>query len=293
MLISNRGDETSGAALTDAICALLGADARAARPRARPGQAGRDRGRRPGGQRRSCRLHDVRQLLDRRRHPADLPDLRDARGRAPRRAGHRPCDRHAARAPDADVRLRRAGLRPRRRRSSARALGRGRRVCDGARDGERLRPTRASRSSTTSSCGASSSPTRSACCSRSSSSRISAWRVSGLNIVTAVREPARAARAGRRQAPARARGRRARRSACSWRRAASTPRRRRRSRSGVSLVVIGLVPLARARRRAARLAYSVAGARARRVLAAAVRQARTHRRPRAAAWTSRSGSSAG
>ena len=54
----------------------------AARARGRPGQAGRARQGRRRGQRVHVALHDVRQLLDLRRRPADLPDLRDARRRA-------------------------------------------------------------------------------------------------------------------------------------------------------------------------------------------------------------------
>ena len=46
----------------------------------------------PAGQRLHVALHDVRELLDLRRVPADLPDLRHARGRAPRRARDRTCD---------------------------------------------------------------------------------------------------------------------------------------------------------------------------------------------------------
>ena len=46
-------------------------------------------------------------------HPADLPDLRDARGRTARRARHRAGHRHAAQPPRADVPLRGSGLRPR------------------------------------------------------------------------------------------------------------------------------------------------------------------------------------
>ena len=39
-------------------------------------------------------VHDIRIVLDRRRHPADLPDLRDAGSRAPGRARHRACRRY-------------------------------------------------------------------------------------------------------------------------------------------------------------------------------------------------------
>ena len=51
-------------------------------------------------------------VLDRGRHPADLPDLRDARGRAARRARDRACGRHAPRPPRADVPVRGHRLRP-------------------------------------------------------------------------------------------------------------------------------------------------------------------------------------
>ena len=127
---------------------LLQPTAAAARARDRSRQAGRARGSRPGGQRVHVALHDVRQLLDLRRVPADLPDLRDARGRAPRRARDRPGDRHAARTPDPDVPLRGPRLRPARRgrRRSARRRGG---VRHGLRPGERARQPRASRSSTT------------------------------------------------------------------------------------------------------------------------------------------------
>ena len=51
-------------------------------------------------------LHDLRIVLDRRRHPADLPDLRDAGGRAARRAWNRARSRHPPPAPRADVPVR-------------------------------------------------------------------------------------------------------------------------------------------------------------------------------------------
>ena len=83
-------------------------------------------------------VHDVRLVLDRRRHPADLPDLRDARRRAPRRARHRARGRHPPRPPRPDVPLRGRRLRPGGRGASARCSA-SRRVRDGARDGERVR----------------------------------------------------------------------------------------------------------------------------------------------------------
>ena len=119
VLVSNRGDATSGAALTGGVVRADAGGARAARPRAAGRQARRPRARRPAGRRVHVDLHHVRELLGRRRHPADLPDLRDALGRAPHGARHRPRRRHPPRARRADVRVRRARLRPRRRRSSA------------------------------------------------------------------------------------------------------------------------------------------------------------------------------
>ena len=86
VFVSNRGRRRARPIAVDRAAA---ADARAARARGRQQQAGRARAGRPAGRRLHVHVHDVRLVLDRRRHPADLPDLRDARGRAPRRARHR------------------------------------------------------------------------------------------------------------------------------------------------------------------------------------------------------------
>ena len=82
LLISNRGDELSGATLSDEVVAWLAPTMAGfgleidTEKKDGLERAGR------GGQRVHVALHDVRQLLDRRRRPAHLPDLRHARGRA-------------------------------------------------------------------------------------------------------------------------------------------------------------------------------------------------------------------
>ena len=58
-------------------------------------------------------VHDVRHVLDRGGHHADLPHLRDARGRATHRDGYRPRGRHAAWPSRRRLRLRRGGVRRR------------------------------------------------------------------------------------------------------------------------------------------------------------------------------------
>ena len=211
------------------------------------------------GRRLRLDLHDVRQLLDRRRHPADLPDLRDALRGAAHRARHRPRDRHPPRAPRADVRLRGARLRPRRRRARRRA---------------RRRPSR----SRWSRCwpdafSATGLEIQHAVTLRSLVvayalgvlltfvvvARVGVAR-ERLNIVAAVRglpEPPRRA-GGRRRVGLGVAGLRARRGA--GRGPGSRPTRRRRSRSGVSLAVISLVPLAAPPASRERIAYTVAGA---------------------------------
>ena len=138
------------------------ADREAARPRDRSSQARRARGSRPGRQRVHVALHNVRELLDLRGLPAHLPDLRDARGRASRRARDRPGRRHEARTPDPDVPLRGPRLRP---------AGRGSRRCgrrrggvrDGLHPGERARQRRGHDRARRSVAAASSSRTRSVC----------------------------------------------------------------------------------------------------------------------------------
>ena len=135
VLISNRGDETSGAVHTDAVSRALRPDRGAARASRPTDEARRARHGRRGRQRVHVALHDVRLVLDRGGHPADLPHLRDARRRATQRAGHRPRGRHAARPSRRSVRLRRRGVRRRRRRRRRRARRRGR-VRDGGGDRE-------------------------------------------------------------------------------------------------------------------------------------------------------------
>ena len=82
LLISNRGDELSGATLSDEVVAWLAPTMAGfgleidTEKKDGLERAGR------GGQRVHVALHDLRQLLDRRRRPAHLPDLRHARGRA-------------------------------------------------------------------------------------------------------------------------------------------------------------------------------------------------------------------
>ena len=135
-------------------------------------------------------LHDLRHVLDRGRHPAHLPDLRDARGRAARRARDRAGDRHAPRPSRRDVHVRGRRLRPRGR-GRRRAPRRGRRVRDGARDGEaRSAPpmrTRGSRSSSPSRREASSSPFALGLLLTLVVVAVSAWRVSVMTISTAIR----------------------------------------------------------------------------------------------------------
>ena len=134
VLISNRGGATAGAALTDDVVAQLDPLANRLGLEVTPvKQDAIDDGRRDG--RRVHRvLHDVRDVLDRGGHPADLPHLRHARGRAARRARHRPRDRHAPRPPRRDVHVRGRRLRPPRR-CGRRAARCGRRLRHGARDG--------------------------------------------------------------------------------------------------------------------------------------------------------------
>ena len=128
-------------------------------------------------------------LLDRRRHPADLPDLRDARRRAPRRARDRARGRHAPRATSCrcscskgvayDL-LAAAVGRP--------ARGR-RRLRDGARDGAARSPTAEDVDITLL---GQADERRARLRDRRAahawpSSSFSAWRVSRMNIVTAIR----------------------------------------------------------------------------------------------------------
>ena len=166
ILVSNRGGETTGVAHTDAVVArlrpVLVPPGLEAQPVKRDGLEGRRR----AGQRVHADVHHLRQLLDRGRHPADLPDLRDARGRAPHRDGRRARDRHAARPP----RRRRSSSRARPTTSSRPRLGaaarhRASRSPWSPAIGQRsLRRASRSASCTRSGGRASSSRTRSACC---------------------------------------------------------------------------------------------------------------------------------
>ena len=84
VMISNEGTGDAAVALSDQVLDELGPVLRAHSSR-RGAQAGCDRSRRRGRERVHGVLHDVRVVLDRSRDPPDLPHLRDARGRAPRK----------------------------------------------------------------------------------------------------------------------------------------------------------------------------------------------------------------
>ena len=194
-------------------------------------------------------------------HPADLPDLRDARRRATRRARHRARDRHAAQPPRADVPVRGPRLRPRR--------------------GRRRRAAR-HRASPTGWC--SSWRPRSAATAdvtitllRDGSTSVviayaigvlltlavvafSAWRVSRMNIVTRDPQPARAAGASARRTRwlLGAVGARARRACCSC--AGVSVERRHRPRLRCSAASSSASCRSRARwERSDRLVYTAAG----------------------------------
>ena len=209
------------------------------------------------GQRVHGLLHDVRHLLDRRRHPPDLPHLRDARRRAARRARHRPRDRDAAWSPRPDVHVRGRRLRPRRR-ARRRAARSARRVRDGDSSwrAPSARPTRtrASRSSSRSRRAASSIAFAIGVLLTLVVVAVSAWRVSVMNDLDGDPQPAGAADDAA-PAPARARGRRDRPRRAAHASRGSARRPRRPSCSASRSCSLGLVPLLQVagRVRAARL----------------------------------------
>ena len=189
VFVSNTVGPESGAKLSGPGHRAHAADALAARARGRQHEGGRAERGRPGRRGVHVHLHDVRLVLDRRRHPPDLPHLRDARRRAAQRARDRARGRHAPRPPRADVPLRGSRLRPDR--------GRGRRPASGSRS-----PTgwcsswraRSARRSATSTISYSVKPASLVLAYTIgvlltlAVVAFSAWRVSRMNIVTAIRD---------------------------------------------------------------------------------------------------------
>ena len=134
VLISNRGHGDAAVALTDKVVDTLKPTcSRSGSRRLRRRRTRSTWPTRPAP--RSCRCSRRSGRSRSPRDPAHLPDLRHARGRAPRRARDRTRSGNAPRTPGPDVQLRRCGIRPdrRRRRSAAR---RRRRLRNGVRDGK-------------------------------------------------------------------------------------------------------------------------------------------------------------
>ena len=101
LFVSNPG----GVAATDAV--MRGSSHGRRRSASRPtAPAGRARAGGRAGRGVHVVLHHLRLVLDRRRDPADLPDLRDARRRAAQGARDRPGRRDAPRAPGAALPVR-------------------------------------------------------------------------------------------------------------------------------------------------------------------------------------------
>ena len=165
ILVSNTGDAERGVTRSDEVIRLLEPTLTPLGLEADPekedllAQADEE------GGRLHLALHDLRQLLDRRRHPPDLPDLRHARRGAARRAGNCASSWHAPEPPRADIPLRRRRVRRRGGRGRHPAGGR-RCLRHGVRDGAGAPGVRRGAAVRRDCARAWCSPTRSAFCSR-------------------------------------------------------------------------------------------------------------------------------